>query len=212
MLRLFLSALLLLGTAPAFAGELADAPDQVHPILLGSKLPQVSLRTLDGQPTTLADQVDGKPAILVFYRGGWCPYCNLQLSRLRLIQKDVEALGYRILAVSPDRPEELRKTLGKDKLGYTLLSDSPANALKAFGIGYRVEAKLLAQYQGYGVDLKAATGEAQPVLPVPSVFIVDGHGELQFSYSHPDYRVRIPASVVLAAAKAIARQDQVEHP
>lgn len=55
MLRLFLSALLLLGTAPAFAGELADAPDQVHPILLGSKLPQVSLRTLDGQPTTLAD-------------------------------------------------------------------------------------------------------------------------------------------------------------
>ncbi|MCP1375697.1 peroxiredoxin-like family protein [Dyella lutea] len=212
MLRFLLSAALLLGTASATAGALANAPEQVHPILLGSKLPQVMLRTLDGQPTTLKDQVAGKPAILVFYRGGWCPYCNLQLSRLRLIQKDAEALGYRILAISPDRPEELRKTLGKDKLGYTLLSDSPANALKAFGIGYRVDAKLLAQYQGYGIDLRASTGEAQPVLPVPSVFIVDGHGKLQFSYSHPDYRVRIPASVVLAAAKAIARQEQDEHP
>lgn len=212
MFRILMTLALALGVATASAGELADAPDQVHPILLGSKLPQVALRTVDGQPTTLQAQVGGKPAILVFYRGGWCPYCNLQLSRLRLIQHDVEALGYRIIAISPDRPEELAKTLGKDKLGYTLLSDSQADALKAFGIGYRVDAKTLAQYRSYGVDLVTASGQAHPVLPVPSVFIIDDRGEVQFGYSHPDYRVRIPASVVLAAAKAIAERQQVEHP
>lgn len=212
MLRLLLTAALMVTTTVASAGELASAPDQVHPLLLGSQLPDVALRTPDGAPTTLKAQVGGKPAILVFYRGGWCPYCNLQLSRLRLIQKQVDSLGYRIFAISPDRPEELRKTLGKDKLDYTLLSDSQADALKAFGIGYRVDAKTEAQYASYGIDLKAASGRDEPALPVPSVFIVDGHGELQFAYSHPDYRVRIPASVVLAAAKAIAAREQVEHP
>jgi peroxiredoxin len=207
-----MTAALIVGDASVSAGELAPAPNQVHPILPGSPLPDVALRTLDGKPTTLRTQVGGKPAILVFYRGGWCPYCNLQLSQLRLIQKDVEALGYRIIAISPDRPEELRKTRGKDKLDYTLLSDSKAEALRAFGIGYRVDTKTLAQYRSYGVDLVAASGQAEPALPVPSVYIVDGQGELQFSYAHPDYRIRIPGTVVLAAAKAIAERRQVEHP
>lgn len=212
MYRFLMIAGLLLGGAAAHADDLAAAPDQVHPRLLGSRLPHVALRTLDGKATTLQAQVAGKPAVLVFYRGGWCPYCNLQLSELRLIQKDLEALGYQIIAISPDRPEELARTLDKDKLEYTLLSDSRADALKAFGIGYRVDAKTLAQYHSYGIDLTAASGQSQPVLPVPSVYIVDGQGELQFSYSHPDYRIRIPGSVVLAAAKAIAERKQYEHP
>lgn len=212
MFRILVCAALLLGMTATRANELAAAPDQIRPILLGSKLPQVALRTLDGKATTLHAQVAGKPAILVFYRGGWCPYCNLQLSQLRLIQKDVEALGYRIIAISPDRPEELRKTLGKNKLDYTLLSDSKADALRAFGIGYRVDARTMAEYKRYGIDLIAASGQLHPALPVPSVFIVDGRGELQFSYSHPDYRIRIPGSVVLAAAKAIAKHKQYEHP
>lgn len=209
---LMIAALLLFGTTGISAGELAPAPDQVRPILPGSALPDIVLLTLDGTPAALRTQVGAKPAIPVFYRGGWCPYCNLQLSRLRLIQKNVEALGYRTIAISPDRPEELRKTLGKDALAYTLLSDGKAHVMKAFGIGYRVDAKTMAQYTRYGIDLGAASGQATPALQVPSVLIVDGHGELQFSYAHPDYRVRIPATVVLAAAKAIAERAQREHP
>lgn len=174
-------------------------------------MPDVPLRTLSGKPITLKAQVAGKPAILVFYRGGWCPFCNLQLSELRLIQKDAEKLGYQIIAISPDRPEELSKTLGKDKLTYTLLSDSKALALRAFGIGYRLDDASFAKYQGYGIDLEKASGEKEHALPVPSVFIVDKDGVLQFSYSHPDYRVRVPGTVVLAAAKAIAeRRDHLQ--
>ncbi|MEO5628418.1 MAG: redoxin domain-containing protein, partial [Thermomonas sp.] len=140
------------------------------------------------------------------------PFCNLQLSNLRLIQKDVEAMGYRIIAISPDRPEELAKTMGKDKLGYTLLSDGKAQALREFGIGYRLDDASFAKYQGYGVDLEKASGEKEHALPVPSVFIVDKDGVLQFSYVHPDYRVRVPETVILAAAKAIAERRHRLNP
>lgn len=212
MIRILLLALLMF-SAPLFAAnEIAASATDVHPLLLGSAAPDVALKTLDGKETSLWKQMDGKPAILVFYRGGWCPYCNTQLSDLRLIAKEVEALGYQIIAISPDRPEELAKTLTKDKLDYTLLSDSKADALKAFGIAFRVDDETIKKYQGYGIDLEKSSGESHHALPVPSVFIVDTDHQLQFSYTHPDYRVRVPGSVILAAAKAIAGHEQMVKP
>jgi peroxiredoxin len=211
MFRNLVAALALAAAVSAPAAELASAPDQVRPILLGSALPDVPLRTVDGAGTTLAAQVAGKPAILVFYRGGWCPYCNLQLSELRLIEAKAAALGYQMIAISPDRPEELSKTLEKGDLTYTLLSDSKAAALRAFGIGFRVDDATFAKYQEYGVNLETVSGEKEHALPVPSVFIVDADGVLQFSYSHPDYSIRIPGTVILAAAEAIAeRRDRLQ--
>jgi peroxiredoxin len=196
----------------AHAGELAASAAEVRPLLLGSAMPDVALQAVDGKPVSLKRQVDGKPAILVFYRGGWCPYCNLQLSELRLITKDAEALGYQMIAISPDRPEELARTLTKDKLDYTLLSDAKADALRAFGIGFRVDDATIREYLGYGIDLEKASGQSHHALPVPSVFIVDANGILQFSYTHPDYKVRVPGSVVMAAAKAIAERKQYLKP
>ena len=212
MIRHALAVLLLTATSGwAAAAELAAAATEIRPILLGSRLPDVSLRTVDGKPTTLAAQVGGKPAILVFYRGGWCPYCNLQLSELRLVEAEAQALGYQLIAISPDRPEALSASLEEGDLTYTLLSDSQAEALKAFGIGFRVDDATAAKYKEYGIDLEAASGASHRALPVPSVFIVDGEGTLQFGYTHPDYTVRIPGDVILAAAKAIAeRRDHVK--
>lgn len=212
MFRTAIAALALAtATVAVPAAELASAPDQVRPILLGSKLPDVPLRTVDGAETTLARQVAGKPAILVFYRGGWCPYCNLQLSELRLIEDQAKALGYQMIAISPDRPEELSKTLDKNDLTYALLSDSKAEALKAFGIGFRLDDVTFLKYKAYGIDLESASGETSRALPVPTVYIVDGKGVLQFGYSHPDYTIRIPGPVILAAARAIAeRTDRLQ--
>jgi peroxiredoxin len=204
-------ALLFSGTSYA-ANELAASADQIRPVLLGSKLPEVTLTTLSGKATTLKAQVAGKPAILVFYRGGWCPYCNLQLSDLRLIKKQAETLGYQIIAISPDRYEELKRTMGKQKLDYTLLSDNKAAALKAFGIGFALDAATIQKYKGYGIDLEKASGETHHALPVPSVFIVDKEGVLQFSYVHPDYAARVPGSVILEAAKVIAERKQYLKP
>ncbi len=212
MIRTILVVLMLF-SSPLFAGdEIAASATEVHPLLLGSQAPDIDLKTLDGKDTTLWKQMDEKPAILVFYRGGWCPYCNTQLSDLHLIIKEVEAIGYQVIAISPDRPEELGKTISKDKLDYTLLSDSKAAALRAFGIAFRVDDATIAKYQGYGIDLEKASGETHHILPVPSVFIIDRGHILQFAFTHPDYRVRVPGSVILAAAKAIAKHEQVVKP
>jgi peroxiredoxin len=191
------------------AQSIAETPNQVRPLLLGSSLPQSNLRTLEGDAITLKDAVGGQPALLVFYRGGWCPYCNLQLQGLRLIRDKLDALGYRMIAISPDSPESMRATLDKTPIEYTLLSDSKAEAITAFGLAFRVDDDTLTKYQGYGIDLeKAAGGESHHALPVPAVYLVDAEGTLQFSYVHPDYTVRMPESVVLAAAEAIKAEEQ----
>jgi len=170
------------------------------------------MTTLAGKRITLKAAAAGKPVILVFYRGGWCPFCNLQLSDLRLIQKQTDALGYQMIGISPDLPAELNRTLDKQQLKYTLLSESKANAMRAFGIGYRLDAATIEKYKGYGVDLEKTSGEKHHGLPVPSVFIVDANGLIQFSYVNPDYKARVPSSVVLAAAQAIAKRKQYLTP
>lgn len=184
----------------------------VTPLLLGNTLPDVQLQTIENQSTSLKDAVNGKPAVLVFYRGGWCPFCNLQLSGLRLIRKDLDALGYQMIAISPDTPAELKKTLDKDALDYTLLSDSSTAAMRAFGIGYEVNSELLQTLAGHGIDLEKSSGETHHVLPVPSVYLVDSDGVLQFSYVHPDYKVRLPQEVILAAARAIGEHKHTLKP
>ncbi|MGH8123808.1 MAG: peroxiredoxin family protein, partial [Rudaea sp.] len=154
-----------LGSVDALAADFASGPTKISPLLLGTALPDAAVQRLDGTATTLKQVVGGKPAVLVFYRGGWCPYCNLQLSQLRLVEKDLQSLGYQVVAISPDRPEELKKTLDKDALNYTLVSDSSANAMKAFGLAYQVDAATLAQYAKYGIDLEKSSGESHHLLP-----------------------------------------------
>lgn len=108
------------------------------------------------------------------------------------------------MAVSADRPEELRRTLRKHDLDYTLLSDARMEASRAFGIAFRVDDATFAQYRDYGIDLEAASGETHHLLPVPSVFIVDSQGVIRFGYSNPDYKVRIPIEELMAEARAVA--------
>ena len=141
--------------------------------------------------------------MLVFYRGGWCPYCNIQLSQLRLSFPGLRAIGYKLIAISPDSPESLRATLGDMSLEYTLLSDSQLDLIGALGIGFRVDDPTLEKYKGYGIDLEAASGEAHHVLPVPAVFVVDAKRIIQFHYVNPDYRIRVPGALILEAARSV---------
>jgi peroxiredoxin len=129
-------------------------------------VPEVTLRTADGEAFDLSAAVSRKPAVLIFYRGGWCPYCNLHLGQLQEAEADLVKLGYQILAISPDRPAKLAESVEKGKLSYTLLSDAAMDAAKAFGIAFRVDDTTVEKYKGYGIDLEAASGQAHHLLPV----------------------------------------------
>ena len=179
------------------------AADEVCPLKVGQNVPGVALRTLDGLPFRLDQAVRSRPSVIVFYRGGWCPYCNTHLSALAKSEKKLLKLGYQILAISPDRPAELKKSKGKHKMGYRLLSDSSMEAAKKFGLAFKVDDAMLKKYIGYGIDLEASSGKKHHLLPVPAVYLVDTEGKVRFQYVNPDYKIRLNGDVLMAAAKAL---------
>lgn len=177
-------------------------PDDVCPLKVGESLPDVKLQTVKGKSKGLLKLTNNKPTILVFYRGGWCPYCNEHLSELAKVEEDLLKMGYQVLAISTDRPEELSKTSKKIKMDYTLLSDASADAMKAFGLGFVVDEDIRKKYEEYGIDLAKASGKTHYILPVPAVFVIDASGTVTFQHVNPNYKVRLAPEVLMAAAKA----------
>jgi peroxiredoxin len=145
-----------------------------------------------------------KLTVLIFYRGGWCPYCNAHLHELKQAEPDLLTLGYDIYFLSADRPELLYSSLKEPDIHYTLLSDARMTAARAYGIAFRVDDATVARYESFGIDLEAASGETHHELPVPAVFILDRKGVIRFAYANPDYKVRLNANDLLAAARKVA--------
>ena len=199
LITLFFSILL---TQKIKAQTVPDDASKVHPILINSTIPDVRVKKINSDEVALRSIVAEKPSILIFYRGGWCPYCSAHMAELQKIESQIVELGYQILAISVDKPEVLKETLSKGELSYTLLSDSPADVLKAFGIAYRVDDKTVARYKSVGIDFEKNTGYDHHILPAPAVFIVDQKGVVKFQYVNPDYKERIDGDILLTAAKA----------
>lgn len=182
--------------------SVALSADAICPIKIGMELPVLTLTTSEGKSFNVNKAIQLKPTVLVIYRGGWCPYCSKQLKQLKEIEPKLLSLGYQILAISTDKPEKLQETLTKEKLNYTLLSDSKMTACSTLGIAFKVEEEVVKKYKSHNMDLETASGEKHHLLPVPSVFIVGTDGIIKFSYINPNYKVRLDPDVMLAAATA----------
>ncbi len=145
-----------------------------------------------------------KPSVVVFYRGGWCPYCNAHLGQLATVEPELVKLGYQVLAISPDRPEALRESLDKGGYSYQLLSDSEMALSKAYRLAFRVNDPTVERYQGFGIDLEKASGRDHHLLPVPAVYLVDRKGVIRFAHWNPDYKQRLDPAKLLDAARRAA--------
>jgi len=189
------------------SGRVAERADDIHPLLVGTKVPDVFLNDVKGKQVKLYSLLEQKPTVLIFYRGGWCPYCNLQLEQLHTIESDILKEGYQIIAVSADRPENIETSIEKHDLHYTLLSDSTMNAAKAFGLAFRVGKEALEKSKKYAATLEAGSGLSHHILPVPAVFIVQKDGSIIFEYVNPNFKVRLNAQVLLAILKAENEQE-----
>ena len=111
-------------------------------------------------------------------------------------------MGYQILAVSADSPEFLSQSKQKHQMGYQLLSDHTMAGAKALGIAWHVNDSMRNKLKGFGIDLEQASGENHHILPVPAAFVIGTDGKIDFIYVNPDHKVRVPAQVLLEAAKA----------
>ena len=121
------------------------------------------------------------------------------------MEKDAVALremGYQVVAVTQDAPEGLAKTVKKNKLSFTFLSDADMEMSKAYGLAWSVNDEMVEAYKGYGLDLVEMYGRSKPLMSVPAIFVLDTNGVVKFHYANPDYRVRLDSGVLLAAAKA----------
>lgn len=191
------------GGEKASAGaDYAAEASAVSPVLTGTTIPDVTLRTAEGDSVSLRERISRQPAVLIFYRGGWCPYCNRHLAELQRVESQLTEMGYQILAVSADRPEMLRELRLDSVPRYTLLSDASMKASRKFGLAFKVDEETVQRYRENGMDLEERSGHDHHLLPVPAVFLVNPDGMITFQYVNPDYRTRIKSEVLLAAARA----------
>jgi len=188
---------LALAALPLTAETVPKNPAHAEPLAVGERVPNVTVRQPDGTVVALPDLLEGHPSVLVFYRGGWCPYCNAHLSAIGQTEERIEAAGYRIFAISPDRVEKVARAAEEAVFGYTLLSDSPGAAARAFGLAFTVDDDTHERLLGFGIDLEEASGEDHRQLPVPAVFVIDAGGTLTFRHHDPDYRERLSPEALL---------------
>jgi peroxiredoxin len=177
--------------------EIAADPTAISPLLIGEKIPNITLSDVSGKKINLLELVGRKPSVIVFYRGGWCPYCNLHLSELQTIEPEIIKAGYQIIAISPDSPESLQGSISKNKLNYILLSDNHTEASRGFGLAFQAPEKYADMLS------KASADQNRNILPVPAVFIVSPQGEILFEYISPDYKKRLKGAMLLAALKEL---------
>lgn len=204
MRRLILFGLMLCATQVLADGVAKDA-ESVTPLLPGMSAPAFTARDTKGEAFRFDAEALDKPVVLVFYRGGWCPFCNAQLGQLRAAEAELRAMGFDLLFVSVDRPEKLYTSLKEENadIEYTLLSDSSTEIAQAYGIAYHVDEEYRLWLLGMDMDIEDASGQTHHILPVPSIFLIDTRGIIQFQYSNPNYKVRLHPDVLLAAARVL---------
>ncbi|MCG8527721.1 MAG: AhpC/TSA family protein [Opitutales bacterium] len=195
----FVLLISLVVSTSVFAEELPQSPSEIHPLIPGTSVPSGEVQTVEGDSALLTDLFGKGRSILIFYRGGWCPYCNKHLDDLQKYEQDLIKLGYKVVAFSPDKPAKLAQVVD-DESYYTLYSDSEMEAAKGFGVAYQVDAPMISMLKKYKIDLIEASGKKHQQLPVPAVFIIDD-GVVEFTYVNPDYKTRLSGEVLLAAAK-----------
>lgn len=178
--------------------QVPNKAEDISPLLIGEKLPNATLKNAEGKTVKLHTLLSEKPTVLVFYRGGWCPYCNLQLSGLATAEEDILRLGYQIIAISPDDYQNLQHTAEKDSIKYTLLSDKDGAFMQEIGIAFKTPLMV----KGY-VSTKGQKGETSDAIPVPTVMVVGTDSSILFEYINPNYKIRISEELLIAVLKTL---------
>ncbi len=181
--------------------QIAEKASDVAPILIGETIPDVTLFSPEGKPLNLKQEVAKKPTILLFYRGGWCPFCNAQLSQIQQVEAKIKDLGYQLIAISPDTPDALKKSIKERELDYQLASDFNLQATRQFGLAFYISKKYNDKVKSIGGKTQKLEGDERSILPVPAVFILDQEGVIQFEYVNPNFRVRVNPQLLIDAAR-----------
>ena len=186
-----------------FDRSIEDFLDQGIPtdsIKVGDVLEPFTLDDATRTPVGLAQLVESGPAVIVFYRGGWCPYCNLALRTYQQeLLPQLDAFGARLVSISPQPPDESLSTVEKAALEFTVLSDPGARLADQIGIAFEQADDVLAAQRNLGLDLTKVNAEGAVRLPRPTVLVVDQDRIVRFVDVQPDYTARTVVADIIAA-------------
>ena len=184
MKKMILSVCLLLSVYAVVAQE---APEG---LFIASKAPDFKAKDQNGKDVKLKDLLKKGKVVLIFYRGEWCPYCNKELSRMQDSLQLIMDKGATLVAVSPEKPENISKTIEKTKASYSILYDEGLKIMKAYDVEFEVPENTLTRYKNAGLDIEKNNGTNGKYLPVPAVYIIDQESTIIYRFFETDYKKR----------------------
>ncbi|TCV95125.1 peroxiredoxin-like family protein [Biostraticola tofi] len=185
--------------------ELIASGQAAHALKKGDRAPNFELNDPDGSPVRLLDLVASGPLVLTFYRGVWCPYCNLDLGALEAVRPELEALGAHLVAISPQTAANSRKSQRDNKLNFPILSDPGAKTAQAFGLRFELPGDLIEVYKSFGSDLPRFNGMNEWALPMPARYVIGRDYVIEYAEVNPDYSRRPDPSELLPVLKRLQR-------
>ncbi len=169
---------------------------------VGAKMPSFTLSNANGKSVVSSDLLKRGNLVVVFYRGAWCPYCNLYLKKLQDNVSQIQAQNANIVAISVENPDKSLSVAQKNKVSFDVLSDPKLETARKFGIVYQLDSGTNEKYKGFGVDLVKQNETETPDLPLSATYIVNQKGEITYAFLEPDYKKRAePTDIITMLSK-----------
>ena len=165
--------------------------------------PDFKLKNAFGKDVRLSELLKKGPVILSFYRGAWCPYCNLQLHTLHKSLSVFKQYGAQLVLVTPQKPDKSREQLKKDNYAFEVLSDLDSRVMKQYKLYYELSPDLVSVYKKLGLNLEDFNGQGRNVLPVPGTFIIDKKGKIKAVHADVDYKKRMEPKHIVRVLKRL---------
>ncbi|MEM8795942.1 MAG: peroxiredoxin-like family protein [Pseudomonadota bacterium] len=170
--------------------ELIDSGQAERALKAGDQVPDFVLTDSDRNEVALKDLLADGPVVLTFYRGVWCPYCNIELKALEDVADEIRARGAKLVAISMQGAADSRKSQENNKLSFPILTDKAGDLADQFGIRWSLQDYVIPIHDGFGVHLPRIHGDGQWNLPMPARYVVDTNGVIVYSEVNPDYTRR----------------------
>jgi peroxiredoxin len=171
---------------------------------VGDQAPMFALRDGTGAELNVQVLLETGPVLLCFYRGGWCPYCNLELRAYQQQLGRIRALGATLVAISPELPDRTLTTAEANQLGYPVLSDVDNAVARQYRLTHTIDPEVVRYQLGNRNDVAAFNGSGRPEVPLPATYIIDTDGVVQFAFVRADYTQRAEPEDVLAVLRDLA--------
>ncbi|MDX8403032.1 MAG: peroxiredoxin-like family protein [Mariprofundaceae bacterium] len=172
-------------------------------IKAGDRAPDFDLPELAGDRVQLSEALHNGPVVVTFYRGAWCPYCNLEMQALQQALSDIEQAGGRLLAITPELPEHAGQTREQCEITFSLLHDRDNSVAKEYGLVFTLPEKLRPVYKGFGIDLVASQGNNRFELPLPATYIIRRDGVVAHAFVDVDYTKRCEPEEIIEVLKTL---------